>query len=89
MILESQLTTYVKDTRSKDEFLSVREIVGLVGKMLEMKKDGTYPFVYKLMKLAMTLPTVTKSVEKAFATMTIIKNTLLNKMGSQWLNYTC
>ena len=38
------------------------------------------------MKLALTLPVVTATVEKSFSVMKYIKNELRNRMGNRWMN---
>lgn len=72
--------------RSDDEFLSVIGITGLAEKLVERKKDGIYPLMYRLLKLTLTLPIATASVERAFSAMNIVKSKLRNKMGDEWLN---
>ena len=42
--------------------------------MVEMKKDVSYPLVYSLVILALILPVVTATVERAFLVMNMIKN---------------
>ena len=38
------------------------------------------------MKLALTLPVVTATVERSFSEMKYIKNELRNRMGNRWMN---
>ena len=38
------------------------------------------------MKLALTLPVATATVEKCFSVMKYVKNELRNRMGDQWMN---
>ena len=38
------------------------------------------------MKLALTLPVATATVERSFSAMKYIKNKLHNRMGDQWMN---
>ena len=54
--------------------------------MVETKRSGVYPLVYRLLKLALVLPVATASVERAFSAMKIVKNRLRNRMGDQFLN---
>ncbi|GAV89324.1 Dimer_Tnp_hAT domain-containing protein [Cephalotus follicularis] len=49
-------------------------------------KDKVYPLVYMLLKLDLILPISTVTVERAFSTLTIIKNQLRNRMEDQWMN---
>ena len=73
-------------SRSNVKFSALKGIVDLSKKLVETKKDKVYPLVYLLIKLALTLPVATASVERAFSAMNIVKNQMRNKMGDQWLN---
>ena len=46
-------------------------------------KHDTYPLVYLLMKLVLTLPVAIVIVERSFSAMKYIKNELCNRMGDQ------
>ena len=72
--------------QSIEEISAFRGIGQLVEKMVEMKKNVSYPLVYSLVTLALILLVATVTVEKAFSTMNIIKNRLRNKLGDQWMN---
>ena len=54
--------------------------------MVETNKDVIYPLIYLLVKLVLTLPVATATVERSFSAMKYIKNELRNRMGDQWLN---
>ena len=54
--------------------------------MVKMKKNVSYPLVYLLVTLALTLLVATTTVERAFSTLNIIKNRLRNQIGDQWMN---
>ena len=86
MALDDQLDTFIHDMRSKSEFLELKGIAGLALKMVEMKKDVVYHFVYKLVKFALILPVATANVERVFSAMNIVKSKLRNRMGDQWTN---
>ena len=75
--LNNQLETYIHDMQSTEEFSTFRGIGQLVEKMVEMKKNVSYPLVYSL---------VTTTVERVFSTMNIIKNRLRNQIGDPWMN---
>ena len=64
--------------QSTEEFSAFRGIGRLVEKMIEMKKNVSYPLIYLLMTLALILLVTTATVERAFSTMNIIKNRLRN-----------
>jgi hypothetical protein len=80
------LKTYIIDMRSSEEFATLKGIGQLAKKMVEMKKDITYPLVYSLVTLSLILPIATATVERAFSAMNIVKNRLRNIMGDQWMN---
>ena len=72
--------------QSIEEFSTFRRIGQLVEKMIEMKKNISYPLVYSFVTLALILLVATTTVERAFSTMNIIKNQLRNQIGDQWMN---
>ena len=49
--------------------------------MVETNKDVICPLVYLLVKLVLTLPVATATMERSFSTMKYIKNELRNRMG--------
>ena len=53
---------------------------------MSTRKYKTYPLVYLLVKLALTLPVATATVERSFSAMKYIKNELRNRMGDQLMN---
>ena len=55
-------------------------------KQLNTRKHETDPLVYLLVKLALTLPVATATVERSFSIMKYVKNELRNRMGDQWMN---
>ena len=78
--LDNQLETYIHDMQSIEEFSAFRGIGQLVEKMIEMKKNVSYPLIYSLVTLALILTVVTAPVERAFSAMNIIKNRLRNQI---------
>ena len=72
--------------QSTEEFSAFKGIGQLVEKMVEMKKNVSYPLVYLLVTLALILLVATTTIEKTFSTMNIIKNRLRNQIGDQWMN---
>ena len=53
---------------------------------MSTRKHETYPLVYLLVKLTLTLPVATTIVERSFPAMKYIKNELRNQMRDQWIN---
>ena len=86
VILDNQLETYILDMRSAKEFSSLNGNGSLTVKLVQTKRSIIYLLVYLLVKLALTLPVTTVSVEIAFSAMKIVKNRLWNRMGDQFLN---
>ena len=72
--------------QSTKEFSVFRGIGQLVKKIVEMKKNISYPLIYSLVTLALILLVATTTVKRAFSTMNIIKNRLCNQIGDQWMN---
>ena len=81
--LDNQLEIYIHDMQSIEEFSAFRGIGQLFEKMIEMKKNVSYPLVYSLVTLALILLVATATVEKVFSMMNIIKNRLRNQIGDQ------
>ena len=65
---------------SNDLFLELQGVSELAEKLVNTGKHETYPLVYLLVKLALTLPVVTATVERSFSAMKYIKNELYNRM---------
>ena len=72
--LDNQLETYIHDMQSSEEFSTFRGIGRLVEKIVEMKKNVSYPLVYSLVTLALILLVAIATIERVFSAMNIIKN---------------
>ena len=86
MALDIQLQNYIVDMRCNDDFLELEGIGDLARKMVETQKNVIYPLVYLLVKLVLTLPVVTATVERSSSAMKYVKNQLHNQMGDQQMN---
>jgi len=64
--LDNQLETYIIDMCSSEEFATLKGIVQLAEKMVEMKKDIVYPLVYSLVTLSLILLVTTATVGRSF-----------------------
>ena len=53
---------------------------------METKRDIIYLLFYLLLKLVLTLPVATVTVEGAFSAMKIVKNCLRNRIEDEWMN---
>ena len=71
---------------SNDFFLELQRVSELAEKLVSTRKHETYPLVYLLVKLGLTLPVATATIEISFSAMKYIKNELRNRMGDQWMN---
>ena len=60
--------------QSTKEFSAFRGIWQPVEKMVEVKKNVSYPLTYSLVTLALILLVATAIVERVFSAMNIIKN---------------
>ena len=68
---------------SNDLVLELQRVSELSEKLVNTRKHGTYPLVYLLVKLVLTIPVTTATVERSFSAMKYIKNELCNRMGDQ------
>ena len=69
--------------RSNDFFLELQGVSELVEKLVSIRKHETYPLVYLLMELVLTLPVATATIERSFLTIKYIKDELRNQMRDQ------
>ena len=53
---------------------------------MNTRKYETYPLVYLLVKLVLTIPIAFATIERSFSIIKYIKNELRNRMGDQWMN---
>ncbi|XP_075670248.1 uncharacterized protein LOC142640019 [Castanea sativa] len=64
LALDSQLQNFIFDMRNDDLFLELQGVSELAEKLVSTRKHETYPLVYLLVKLALTLPVATATVER-------------------------
>ncbi|XP_028110417.1 uncharacterized protein LOC114308920 [Camellia sinensis] len=84
--LPIQLENFIIDMRSSVEFSNLKGISDLVGKMVETRKERIYFLVYKLLTLALILPIVTATIERAFFAPKTVKTRLRDENGDQLMN---
>ena len=84
--IRQELETYVKDLRKDARFNGLDDMGSLTKLMVETFKHKAFPLVYRLIELALILPVATASVECVFSAMNVVKTSLRNKMGDQWMN---
>ncbi|XP_075665843.1 uncharacterized protein LOC142635588 [Castanea sativa] len=83
LALDSQLQNYICDMRNNNLFFEVQGVSELAKKLVNTRKYEAYPLIYLLVKLVLTLPVATATVERSFSAMKYIKNELRNRMGDQ------
>ena len=64
--------------RNNDLFLELQGVSELAERLVNTRKHETYPLVNLLVKLVLTLPVATATVERSFSAMKYIKNKLRN-----------
>ena len=79
-VLHDKLETYVDEIRSMKDFYELEGRSILTKKMVEKKKNISYPLIYLLLKLTFTLPIATTSVERFSSATDIVKNRLRNRI---------
>ncbi|XBI02896.1 hypothetical protein VPH35_131392 [Triticum aestivum] len=84
--LSWQLSMFISHVRKDKRFSKLKSLCELPVLMVETRKNEQYYIVYKLLKLVLTLPVATASVERVFSSMKYVKNSLRNKMGDEYLN---
>ena len=78
LALDFKLQNYIFDMCNNFLFLELRGVSEFAEKLVNIRKHETYPLVYLLVKLALTLPVATTTVERSFSVMKYIKNELCN-----------
>ena len=63
LALDSQLQNYIFNICSNDLFLELQGVSELAEKLVNTRKYETYPLVYLLVRLTLTLPITTATVE--------------------------
>ena len=74
LALDSQLRNYIFDMRNNDLFSKLQGVSEFAEKLVNTGKHETYPLVYLLVKLVLTIPIAIAIVERCFSTMKYIKN---------------
>ncbi|GAA0145735.1 hypothetical protein LIER_05859 [Lithospermum erythrorhizon] len=84
--LSGQLENYIQSVKMDDNFSKLKGISDLSKTLVRTKKHKIFRFEYKLVKLALTLPVATATVERLFSGLNYVKNEKRNKMTNPWLN---
>ncbi|KAL0744546.1 hypothetical protein Bca4012_086059 [Brassica carinata] len=84
--LEQQLDIYIDNIRRDERFKSVEHLGDFSCLMVKTQKHLAHPLVYRLLKLVLTLPVATASVERCFSAMKLVKTAARNRIGDQFLS---
>ncbi|XP_059310962.1 uncharacterized protein LOC132062405 [Lycium ferocissimum] len=81
------LENYIVDVRDHDKrFFDLKGLGDFSKKLIETKKHGTYPLVFRVVEFALLLPVATATVERTFSAMKLIKSDLRNRMDDELLS---
>ncbi|CAL8990007.1 unnamed protein product [Prunus brigantina] len=83
--LRRQLQHFESDVVILPEFKNLSTISDLSQWMVTTRRSTTYPLVYRVLVLVLTLPVSTATAERSFSAMRIIKTRLRNKMEDEFL----
>lgn len=86
MTLEHHLHLYVDNVQEDERFSCLKDIGTLSRLMVEIGKHLTFPLVFRLLKLALTLPVVTATIERCVSSIKIVKTNLRNRMTYSYLS---
>ena len=78
--LSCELDTFIINVHDDKRFSNLRGIGELSRKLLQTKKNTSFPHLYLLVKLALLLPISTSIVERVSSAMKIIKTNLHNRI---------
>jgi hypothetical protein len=73
--------------RADPDILSCNDLNDLAVRMVQSDRHVVFPFVYRLIELALILPLATTFMKRVFSYMNIIKTELRNKTGDECLNH--
>ncbi|XP_052110287.1 uncharacterized protein LOC107466193 [Arachis duranensis] len=83
--LDYELQHYELDVVKAPDFQNLSTLAELYQKLTETGKSNIYPLIDRLIRLVLTLPVTTATIERAFSAMKIIKTRLRNKMEDEFL----
>ncbi|XP_062011212.1 receptor-like protein 2 [Rosa rugosa] len=77
---------FLADIQKDPRFANTTTVSDLCRRLVESRKSAFFPMIYRLICLVLTLPVSTATTERAFSSMTIIKNKLRNKMEDEFFD---
>jgi len=84
--LESQLNHFIIDASSHEELKNITTIAELCQCLVDTGRHMTHNLIDRLLRLLLTLPVSTASVERVFSTLKIIK-TILRNLGLVYFHH--
>ncbi|CAH9105790.1 unnamed protein product [Cuscuta epithymum] len=84
--LEHELGVYIDNLLADERFRNLKSLGDLAQVMVNTRKHLSHPLVYRLLKLILTLPVATATIERCFSAMKIVKTNLRNRIGDQFLS---
>lgn len=84
--LELQLHIYLDNVQKDERFTNLESLGYLARVLVDTRKHLSHPLFYRLLKLCLTLPVATASVEMCFSAMNIVKTTSRNIIGDKFLS---
>jgi hypothetical protein len=88
MQLECQLPHFQLDVCNHPALVKLDKdssLADLTSGLVKLDKDSSYPMVDKLLRLLLTLPMSTATIERAFSAMKFVKTCLRSKIGDAYL----
>ncbi|EOA28933.1 hypothetical protein CARUB_v10025188mg [Capsella rubella] len=82
--LEQHLDIYIDNVSRDERFKCLKSLGELSRLMVKTQKHLAQCLVYRLLKLVLTLPVATASVERYFSAMKLVKTTARNRIGDQF-----
>ncbi|XP_024046728.1 uncharacterized protein LOC18051884 [Citrus clementina] len=83
--LKNQLEHYEYGVVQHAEFKNLSTICDLSQWLVSTRKTKTFPLIYRIIVLVLTLPVSTATSERTFSAMRIVKTRLRNKMEDEFL----
>ncbi|KAL6211502.1 hypothetical protein ACLB2K_016727 [Fragaria x ananassa] len=83
--LKKQLEFFEYDVVRDKEFKSLSTIFDISQSLVRTRRSRTYPLVYRVIVLVLTLPVSTETTERSFSAMRIVKTRLRNRMDNDFL----
>ncbi|XP_062025519.1 uncharacterized protein LOC133741817 [Rosa rugosa] len=86
LALDMECGYFLADIQKDPRFANTTTVSDLCRRLVESRKSAFFPMIYRLICLVLTLPVSTATTERAFSSMTIIKNKLRNKMEDEFFD---